>query len=103
MARTGSSKAETEEHRVGRAYDSYARSGRKQRKWAAGNPGNVAIRAELTMKLMGAIGDRLATGSVLDVGCGTGWWLRTLAECGVGPECLSGVEVLERRVRAARE
>jgi ubiquinone/menaquinone biosynthesis C-methylase UbiE len=89
---------------VNRVYSEYARSRRKQRAWAADNPGNAAIRAELLSHLL-----RLAAaeidedGAILDAGCGTGWCLRALAESGVAPERLRGVDVQAKRVESARQ
>jgi ubiquinone/menaquinone biosynthesis C-methylase UbiE len=95
--------AQDERQRVGEAYERYEGSGRMRRKWSADNPGNMAIRAALTAKLLDAIGDRLAVGDALDLGCGTGWWLRTLAESGIAPQRLHGAEILAARAAAARK
>ncbi|HEY1237018.1 MAG TPA: class I SAM-dependent methyltransferase [Solirubrobacterales bacterium] len=89
---------------VSRVYSRYARSGRKQRAWAADNPGNAAIRGELLAHLLRLAAPELAgSGAILDVGCGTGWWLRQLVEAGVAPERLHGIDIQPRRVAAARE
>src|SRR6185503_1527002 len=81
--------------RVSRAYAGYARSGRRRRAWAAGNPGNAAIRAELLQACWELIGPDMARGGeLLDAGCGTGFWLGSLAESGVPPERLHGIDVL---------
>jgi ubiquinone/menaquinone biosynthesis C-methylase UbiE len=69
------------------------------RKWSAANPGNQAIRRELRDAIFALV--PLAPGvRVLDDGCGTGWWLRTLADRGL-PD-LHGIDRDERRVAAAR-
>ena len=39
---------------------------------------------------------------VLDVGCGTGGWLRTLLEWGARPEHLHGIDLLEDRIEKAK-
>jgi ubiquinone/menaquinone biosynthesis C-methylase UbiE len=41
-------------------------------------------------------------GAILDDGCGTGWWLRSLAERGVEPSRLHGVDLQPERVAAAQ-
>lgn len=41
-------------------------------------------------------------GVVLDVGCGTGWWLAALAGGGVAPARLAGADLMRARVNAAR-
>jgi ubiquinone/menaquinone biosynthesis C-methylase UbiE len=89
---------------VNRVYSEYARSGRKQRAWAADNPGNAAIRAELLDHLLRLAGPEIeGTGEILDMGCGRGWWLRSLVEAGVDPGRLNGIDIQPERVAAARE
>ncbi|HEX2088121.1 MAG TPA: glycosyltransferase [Solirubrobacteraceae bacterium] len=89
---------------LARTYGAYRASRRKQRAWSADNPGNHAIRRELTERLMSAAAAPLAgDGAVLDVGCGSGWLLRELIDRGVAGTRLTGVEVLAERVAAARE
>lgn len=89
---------------VNRVYSGYARSGRKQRAWASDNPGNAAIRAELFAHLFRLAGPEIAgTGEILDVGCGTGWWMRALVEAGVDTDRLTGIDIQPERVEAARE
>jgi ubiquinone/menaquinone biosynthesis C-methylase UbiE len=89
---------------VNRVYSGYARSRRKQRAWASDNPGNTAIRAELLSHLLrlGA-GEIEGDGAILDAGCGTGWFLGAMADAGVAPARLHGIDVLPRRVEAARQ
>lgn len=88
---------------IDRVYSEYSRNARKQRAWSANNPGNVAIRSELVDHLMRRIGPELAgTGAILDAGCGTGWWLRALADAGVAPERLHGIDIQPQRVADAR-
>ncbi len=41
------------------------------------------------------------SGTLLDAGCGTGWWLERLLREGVPPQRLAGVELLPERARAA--
>jgi ubiquinone/menaquinone biosynthesis C-methylase UbiE len=85
-------------------YSRYAGSRRKQRAWAADNPGNAAIRGELLAHLLRLAASEIAgTGAILDVGCGTGWWLRKLVEAEVAPERLHGIDIQPERVAAARE
>jgi SAM-dependent methyltransferase len=82
-----------------RTYRAYAEDPRKRRKWAADNPGNAAIRAELLGALLELGAGR--GGEVLDVGCGTGWLLEALAQEGTEPSRLHGVEALAARAAAA--
>jgi SAM-dependent methyltransferase len=101
-----------------RVFRGYLQDARKQRAWRAENPGNVAMREEVRLRLLQLAGpwvfgeggppdadgvishsDRL----VLDAGCGSGWWLQALAQAGVAPKRLVGVDLLEERVHTAQE
>jgi ubiquinone/menaquinone biosynthesis C-methylase UbiE len=89
---------------VKRVYSSYGRSRRKRRAWAADNPGNQAIRAEVLANLLRFAGPEIAgSGAILDDGCGRGWWLGALVEAGVEPDRLRGIDLQPERVVAARE
>ena len=90
--------------RVVGIYSRYARSARKRRAWAGDNPGNIAIRAELLAEIERVGEAELERdGEILDLGCGTGWCLRALAERGVEVERLVGLDLLPDRVEAARQ
>src|SRR5919106_5101025 len=68
---------------VKRVYSSYGRSSRKRRAWAADNPGNAAMRAEVLAHLLRLVRPEIAgSGEILDDGCGRGWLLRALVEAG---------------------
>jgi ubiquinone/menaquinone biosynthesis C-methylase UbiE len=84
-------------------YARYARSVRKQRAWRADNVGNQAIKDEVATHLLALAGARLGEGDVLDMGCGTGWWLERMRCAGADPERLHGVDLVPDRVRAAGE
>ncbi|MGH2844684.1 MAG: class I SAM-dependent methyltransferase [Thermoleophilaceae bacterium] len=93
---------EAEAARVGRVYGRYRASRRRRRAWAAENPGNQAIREELLAAVLEEAGAELAgEGAVLDIGCGTGYWLEALRAAGVEPARLTGVDILADRVQAA--
>jgi SAM-dependent methyltransferase len=91
-----------ESDRLEAVYGRYAASRRRRRGWSASNPGNVAIRRELLEAVveLGTV-PLSGQGSVLDVGCGSGWLLAELAAGGVEPARLHGVDLLEGRVEAA--
>jgi SAM-dependent methyltransferase len=83
-----------ERTRVDAVYSRYRASELKQRAWAADNPGNQALRAELLAKLLELAEPQLeGDGDVLDAGCGTGHWLAALADHGVAPARLHGVDI----------
>jgi ubiquinone/menaquinone biosynthesis C-methylase UbiE len=88
-----------EEERVRSVYDRYGRSARRARAWSAANPGNLLIREEVVTATRARVeGLEAPPGDILDVGCGSGWWLRRLAEIGVPLGRLHGVDLLESRV-----
>lgn len=83
-------------------YQRYAASRRKQRAWAASNPGNRAIRAELSAALFESCAAATGSGGhLLDAGCGSGWWLRALLASGISERRLHGVDLLPTRLRRA--
>jgi SAM-dependent methyltransferase len=93
-----------ERERLQGVFAAYAASARRRRAWRADNPGNVAIREELARTVLGIAGDVIAREEpLLDLGCGTGWWLERLAQTRVAPERLRGVELLPERARATAE
>ncbi len=99
-----SEKGDSHRRSVKRVYSGYARSRRKRRAWAADNPGNAAIRGELLAHLLRLAAPEIAgAATILDAGCGNGWWLRSLVEAGVEPERLYGIDIQPERVAAARE
>ncbi len=95
--------AEDELRRLRGVFGGYSASTSKQRKWSAENPGNAAIRAELVETAFALAGrDVIGADAILDVGCGSGWWLQRLAEDDRVSAHLQGVELLPERAAAAR-
>jgi SAM-dependent methyltransferase len=93
-----------EQRRIEGVYSAYRRDARKQRAWSAGNTGNACMREEVLRALLELAPHALqGEQSLLDAGCGTGWWLSRLREEGVVAERLLGVDLLEDRVGAASE
>lgn len=88
--------------RLSRTYTAYGASPRKHRAWRAENPGNVAIRRELADAVaeIGTVALPRAE-RVLDIGCGSGWWLAAVAERWPQAE-LHGIDPLNERVKAAQ-
>jgi ubiquinone/menaquinone biosynthesis C-methylase UbiE len=92
-----------ERGRIGRVYGEYADSQLKRRNWSAENPGNVAIRAELVNAVFDlAARELLSAQKILDIGCGSGWWLERLAGEHRISARLHGLELLPERAAAAR-
>jgi SAM-dependent methyltransferase len=85
--------------RVEAVYSRYLTQPRKQRAWAADNPGNAALREELLAKLLDVGRPQLERdGRILDAGCGSGYWLEALARSGVAAGRLVGVDIRAGRV-----
>jgi ubiquinone/menaquinone biosynthesis C-methylase UbiE len=96
--------SEEERRRLEQVYRGYAASAATRERWSAENPGNRAIRAELTAAVRLLAGAELrSAAAVLDVGCGGGWWLAWLAGEPSIAARLHGIELLGDRVLAARE
>lgn len=89
---------------VRRTYAGYRQDERKQKRWAADNPGNVAIRQETLAKTLELAAEKIGDGGqVLDLGCGNGWLLSELTKVGVDPARLHGIDLIEDRVAAAKD
>jgi ubiquinone/menaquinone biosynthesis C-methylase UbiE len=91
-----------EAERVRSVYEGYGSSARRGRAWSAENPGNRLIRDEIVTAVRDAAPELARPpGDILDIGCGSGWWLRELAGSGIDPWRLYGLDLLEARVQAA--
>src|SRR5689334_21629666 len=86
-----------------RMHESSAAARRRERAWAAGNPGNQALREEAIRALSAVCAPELSGGGLLlDAGCGTGWWLERMARDGVSPSRLCGIDRNADRVETSR-
>lgn len=97
---------EDETHRIVAAYHRRDATGKRSLyNWQqqASHFDRYRLHAQL-IRLFQAHGlDGLGELNVLDVGCGTGSWLRTLAEWGSNPTRLHGIDLLPERIERARE
>jgi ubiquinone/menaquinone biosynthesis C-methylase UbiE len=92
-----------ERRRVARVYDRYAHRERTQRAWSAANAGNIAIRAELVERALELLaGKPWDAHAVLDIGCGSGWWLQRLDGYPQMTARLHALELLPDRAAAAK-
>jgi SAM-dependent methyltransferase len=70
------------------------------------HPGNLLIAQERAQRFLDGVAREgltpLAGSQILDVGCGTGQWLRELIHWGADPERLCGVDLLPDRIAIAR-
>lgn len=91
-----------EEERIRKAYALRDRDARYS--WL--NPGQQLIVQGAERGLLAALRraglDSLHDRDVLEVGCGSGHWLRAMVQWGVPPERLAGVDILPDRLAAAR-
>jgi ubiquinone/menaquinone biosynthesis C-methylase UbiE len=90
-----------EHRRVQSAFEGYRADESKQRAWSAGDPGNLAIRDEVATAAVREL-EHAPAGDVLDVGCGTGWWLRHLAAHGRPAASLHGIDIQPERIALAQ-
>lgn len=92
-----------EEARIRRAYARRARDNRYS--WL--NRGHQLIVQGAERGLLDAMRragvDSLAERAVLEVGCGSGQWLRALAQWGAQPSRVAGIDMLHDRVGVARK
>lgn len=96
----------SEEDRIAAVY-----AGRRQsvppNRYSYFNPANLwitQVREREVLRLLRQAGFRdLASRRILDVGCGTGHWLRQLVLWGARPEFLTGVDLLPDRIAEARQ
>ena len=101
---TGAVPASDESGRVSEIYAGYGDDLQKNRAWDLDNPGNAEIRAALVESVLAAIGDRLGRDAeILDMGCGSGWWLQLFRRRGVDPARLHGVDAIEERIALGRD
>lgn len=111
MADFDTAPAATEQHaielqRIRDAYDRRAAAGLDAR-YSYGDPGNLFIvqsRERVFLRQLARAGLLpLAGRDILEVGCGTGFWLRQFIQWGASPERLTGIELLPDRAELARE
>jgi ubiquinone/menaquinone biosynthesis C-methylase UbiE len=62
----------------------------------------AAHNREVLTDALNACGIELGNLRVLDVGCGTGFWLRQLVDLGASPEHLTGTDLSPERIAVAR-
>ena len=92
-----------EENRIRAAYAARQDNGRYS--WLS--PGHLFMKQEQEREVLGLLRRAghadLSHLRVLDVGCGTGEWLRKLVMWGARPEHLNGLDLLDNRVAQARQ
>jgi SAM-dependent methyltransferase len=94
--------AKVEEARIRAVYAK--RQGDTRYSWFS--PGHLFLLQERERRLLALLKRydcvSLATKKILEVGCGTGYWLREFIKWGARPENITGVDLLPDRVTEAR-
>jgi ubiquinone/menaquinone biosynthesis C-methylase UbiE len=97
---------ERELSRIRNAYEQ-RRARRWKRRYTIAEPGNVLRIEEIQHRMLGLLvrrfGSDLRATRILEVGCGSGYWLRQLIQWGAAPENLFGIDLLADRIATARE
>jgi ubiquinone/menaquinone biosynthesis C-methylase UbiE len=92
--------------RIRTAYE-HRQACRWDRRYTIAEKGNVLRTEEVQRRMLdlivGRFGSDLSGTRILEVGCGSGYWLRQLIQWGAPPANLFGVDLLADRIAAARE
>jgi len=85
----------------------YAKRLRNDARYSWLNPGHLFIMQELEHRLLTLLRrygfTLLDTYKILEIGCGTGYWLREFVKWGVRPENITGIDLLSDRVTQAKK
>ena len=97
-----------DDHEIARIREAYQRRRQSLRRtYSFLNPSQVlAIQerdSELLFMLLRHGVDRLDTKTLLEVGCGTGYWIRAFLQWGALPENILGIDLLPERIEQARK
>ena len=95
-----------EAERIARAYDRRTHGSR----YSPFDPAHLLAQQEVERTLLAGFGQTLARAGgrelaalrALDVGCGSGYWLRRLLDWGLAPTNLHGIDLLADRIERAR-
>lgn len=93
-----------EESRIQQVYE--RRRTEKARLYSWFSKGQLFWFQELERSLLGLLSDNgvesLEAKTILDIGCGSGHWIREFVKLGAMPENLTGIDLLDWRIDAAR-
>ncbi len=92
--------ARAEESRIRAVYASREEDGRYS--WFGGNLYIMQQCERRMLALLRRCGVDLPSRAILEIGCGTGYWLREFIKWGARPEKLAGIDLLPDRLVAAR-
>lgn len=75
--------------------------------YSAFEPYNIHRFQELDRRILGFLGKQMPEGlgqkTILEIGCGAGYWLRQFIQWGACADNVTGIDLLPERIRAARE
>jgi ubiquinone/menaquinone biosynthesis C-methylase UbiE len=95
-----------EEFRIRRVYTERKQTSPSDR-YSSRNPGNLLIREELERHLLSNLRrfgrQPLSSARILEVGCGSGFWLQKFVGWGATPENLFGIDLIEDRLAEGRQ
>src|SRR5262245_426983 len=104
MDRLSPESAEVEEARIRTAY---AKRQGNDARYSWFSPGHLFMMQEREQWLLTLLRRHgfasLATSKILEIGCGTGYWLREFIKWGARPENIAGVDLLSNRVTEAKK
>jgi len=90
-----------EDERIRRAY------AKRERRYSHFDPSHSVAVYEVETQLLKLLRRKnrtdLSSYKILEVGCGSGYWLRRMMEWGAAPANLFGVDLLNERIAAARD
>ena len=96
--------ATAEENRIRSAY---AKREEDDFRYSYFNPGHLLMVQQRERRLLGLLSQRgladLDRRMILEVGCGTGQWLRDFVKWGARPEKITGIDLLPDRVSKAQQ
>ncbi len=76
-------------------------------RYSSNNLGNLCMRRELERYLLANLRKfdcgSLSSKKILDVGCGSGFWLHKVLEWGASPDRVCGVDLIEDRIALGRK
>jgi SAM-dependent methyltransferase len=104
MTRVSSELAAADEARVRSVYAQ--RQSAADARYSCFNPGQLFILQERERRVLSILqrfgAGALATKQILEIGCGSGHWLRDFVRWGARPENLTGIDLLPERIAEAR-
>jgi SAM-dependent methyltransferase len=99
--------SESERKEEGRIRAAYGKRQGDDARYSWFSPGHLYIVQERERRVLTLLRRNgfapLSTKTILEIGCGTGYWLRDLIKWGARPENITGLDLLPDRVVEARE